>query len=58
MESSKQVLDDKAMIANAEKQNQKIAELLAQAEQIVATNDLKQINQYLSDLKEIGRAHV
>ena len=54
MESSKQVLDDKAMIANAEKQNQKIAELLAQAEQIVATNDLKQINQYLSDLKEAG----
>lgn len=54
MESSKQVLDDKAMIANAEKQNQKIVELLAQAEQIVATNDLKQINQYLSDLKEAG----
>lgn len=54
MENTKQVLDSKAMIVDANKQNEKIAEMLTKADQIIATNDLKQINTYLSELKEAG----
>lgn len=54
MKNSKNILDDKAMVADAAKQNKKINELLAKGDQIVATNDLKAINAYLSELKELG----
>lgn len=54
MKNSKNVLDDKAFVADAAKQNKKIEEMMAKSAEVIATNDLKAINQYLSELKELG----
>lgn len=54
MKNSKNILDEKAMVADAAKQNKKIEELLKKGDAIIASNDLKAINDYLSELKELG----
>ena len=54
MKSTKNELDNQTLVADANKQNQKIDEMLAKADVVVASNDLGQINQYLSELKEMG----
>ncbi len=54
MKSTKNVLDNKAMVADADKQNKKINDMLKKADEVIASNNLKQINEYLSSLKELG----
>lgn len=54
MKNSKNILDDKTMVADAAKQNKKIEDMLKKSEEIIATNNLKAINEYLSQLKELG----
>ena len=54
MKSTKNELNQQAFVAEADKQNKKIAALLSQADAIVASNDLSKINPYLSELKEVG----
>ena len=54
MKSTKNVLNKELLVEDAGKQNQKIAEMLEQADAIIATNNLSSINEYLSALKELG----
>lgn len=54
MKSTKNTLDQQTLVAEADKQNKKIAEMLAKADEVVASNNLAQINAYLSELKEMG----
>ena len=54
MKSTKNELDQQTLVADADKQNKKIAEMLEQADAVIASNDLVKINAYLSELKEMG----
>ena len=54
MKSTKNVLDNETMVAEATEQNKKIADMLARGDEVVASNNLKEINEYLSTLKEMG----
>lgn len=54
MKTTKNELDQQTLVADSDKQNKKIADMLLQADEIVASNDLSKINAYLSELKEAG----